>query len=219
MNKTTNYDRSRLPVLHLNLPDTMFLMRRLVLTFFLLVIIACSDSPEAATPDEPRVAETSVEPGETPEARTAQSTPDDAPVTVASENPTKRALLIGVNAYPNLSKFSQLKGAINDAERMFSLLTTKFEFPPENVTVLRDPTRQQILDGFQTLIDQTQAGDIVVFHYSGHGSQLKDQPEGDETDGLDETLVPSDSDRHGSKDIRDDEIKHGLASGQPLGFW
>ena len=36
--------------------------------------------------------------------------------------------------------------------------------------------------------------DIVVFHYSGHGSQMTDL-EGDEPDGLDETIVPYDSGR------------------------
>lgn len=60
-------------------------------------------------------------------------------------------------------------------------------------------------------------GPLVVFYFSGHGSQLDDRRpiEGekaesldiDETDGRDETVVPYDSDTNGSRDIRDDSFK------------
>ena len=50
----------------------------------------------------------------------------------------------------------------------------------------------------------------VLFHFSGHGSQVPDQasgPDRDEDDGFDETLVPFDAlEQGGEQDIRDDEI-------------
>lgn len=48
-------------------------------------------------------------------------------------------------------------------------------------------------------------GANVVFFYSGHGSKLEDV-NGDESDGIDETIVAQDSDRNGVKDIIDDEF-------------
>lgn len=132
--------------------------------------------------------------------------------------PTKLALLVGINTYPKLSKFSQLEGAVNDVERMRTLLTTTYDFPPENLQVLVDgnATRDNILAAFrQHLVANATAGDIVVFHYSGHGSQLNDDQDGDESDGLDETLVPSDSDREGTRDIRDDELNALIAELDP----
>ncbi len=155
-------------------------------------------SPDA-TPSAPRPAPAACAPG-------GNGTPMVRP---PDGGPTRLALLVGVNAYPNLSRLSQLKGAVSDVARMQAMLTTRFDFPPENVWTLcdGDATREGILDAFEHhLIARSRPGDIVVFHYSGHGSMLPDAS-GDELDGLDETLVPSDSDRHGARDIRDDEIQ------------
>jgi hypothetical protein len=47
----------------------------------------------------------------------------------------------------------------------------------------------------------------VVFHFSGHGSQMTDR-EGDEADGMDETILTHDTGRHDreNRDITDDEL-------------
>ncbi|HEX4496320.1 MAG TPA: caspase family protein, partial [Thermoanaerobaculia bacterium] len=68
-------------------------------------------------------------------------------------------------------------------------------------------TREGILTAMKELVERVGTDDIVVVHYSGHGSQMRDL-EGDEPDGLDETIVPSDSGRapHENRDIKDDEI-------------
>ena len=87
-------------------------------------------------------------------------------------------------------------------------------------------TRQAILDAFDKhLIGNAEKywnenkntpdkGPTIVFYHSGHGSYVRDDAplEGeketdlikDESDGLDETLVPHDTDKLGSRDIRDD---------------
>ncbi len=55
-----------------------------------------------------------------------------------------------------------------------------------------------------TAADRDQ-GAAIVFYYSGHGSKLPDL-NGDESDGVDETIVAQDSDRNGVNDIIDDEF-------------
>ena len=125
----------------------------------------------------------------------------------ATREPTKWALVVGINAYPT-PKLSDLAGCVNDAERMRALLVGKFGFPAQNVLVLTNEraTREGILAALQNhLIANAERDDIVVFHYSGHGSQMKDVS-GDETDGLDETIVPHDSRQEGVFDINDDEL-------------
>ncbi|WP_420456328.1 DUF7379 domain-containing protein [Rubrivirga sp.] len=124
-------------------------------------------------------------------------------------SPRKRALLIGIDEYPNLGAFHQLEGCVNDVTVMAGLLRDRFGFPQENVTVLTDEaaTRAGILAALDRLAEATGEGDVVVVHYAGHGSQITDL-EGDEPDGLDETLVPYDGVRESgpNTDVTDDEI-------------
>jgi len=113
----------------------------------------------------------------------------------SSRKPIKKALLVGINKYkPELG--ADLHGCVNDVENMHHLLTTKFGFDPENIrTVIDDrATKQGILDRLKWLLDGAKAGDELLFHYSGHGSQVRDR-NGDELDDqLDEILCPHDLD-------------------------
>ncbi|MGA7934497.1 MAG: caspase family protein [Kovacikia sp.] len=107
----------------------------------------------------------------------------------------KLALLVGINAYPENSQFSALQGCVTDVELQRQLLIYRFGFTPADILTLTDAnaTRQGILTAFEEhLIKQAKPGDVVVFHYSGHGSQIAD-PDKDEADGLNSTFVPIDS--------------------------
>lgn len=64
------------------------------------------------------------------------------------------------------------------------------------------------------LVQGCQAGDSLVFHYSGHGSQQRNDT-GDEIDGYDETLCPVDYQTQGM--IVDDEINATIVRPLPLG--
>lgn len=116
------------------------------------------------------------------------------------------ALLVGVDRYKH---FSHLKSCANDARLMAHALIEKFGFVEEDLTFLLDEaaTREGILKGLRDLQNRAQAGDSVIFYYSGHGSRITDL-DGDETDGWDETIVPYDSGRHPNPnhDVIDDEI-------------
>jgi hypothetical protein len=126
-----------------------------------------------------------------------------------SDDRQKWALLIGINHYPNFAPRGQLSGCVNDIQVMRQVLETSFNFPESHVELLTDEqaTREGILTAMKELVARVGQDDIVVFHYSGHGSQMTDL-EGDEPDGLDETIVPYDSGRapHPNRDIKDDEI-------------
>ena len=113
----------------------------------------------------------------------------------SARSPQKLALLVGINNYKYADRISPLAGSINDIEDMRQLLIGKFEFPPENIMVLTDSqaTHAAIINAIQThLIAKAQPGDIVVFDYSGHGSQMPDATH-KMISGLDETIVPYDS--------------------------
>jgi len=114
---------------------------------------------------------------------------------LAQATPRKLALLVGVNAYPTDGLFAPLKGCVNDVELQYHLLVHRFGFKPSDIVKLTDQqaTRDGILTAFdEHLIKQARPGDVVVFHFSGHGSQVLD-PDQDFPDGLNSTLVPVDS--------------------------
>jgi len=126
--------------------------------------------------------------------------------------PNKRALLIGVSKYTRGQKGDWWNlNTERDVELLQQVLISKFQFKQEKIKVLKtkeETTHQAIVETFRSfLIEPTKPGDIIYFHYSGHGAQTLDE-NGDEIDGLDETLVPSDyvSRKVHSNDILDDEI-------------
>jgi uncharacterized caspase-like protein len=123
--------------------------------------------------------------------------------------PEKFALIVGINNYQNVPK---LEGCVEDVRDMKEVLLSKFEFPENRILVLTDEqaTHEAIINAFKShLIENARNNPnaIIVFHYSGHGSQTEDK-NGDEADGLDETIVPVNSRDPEEKnfDITDDEL-------------
>lgn len=130
--------------------------------------------------------------------RAAAAGSDDPPGGV------KRALLVGINRYKAVPG---LQGSVNDVETMREILITRWGFQPRNITMLTDEnaTRDRILTTLVELVRVSGPQDTLYFHFSGHGSQVQDL-NGDEEDGLDETLVPQDGRSGDVKDIVDDEL-------------
>ncbi len=114
--------------------------------------------------------------------------------TLAQNTPRKLALLVGINDYPNKTT---LRGCITDVELQKELLINRFGFNPADILLVTDetqikPTRDGILTSFEEhIIKQAKAGDVVVIHYSGHGSRVVDKDK-DEIDGLNSTFIPID---------------------------
>lgn len=119
---------------------------------------------------------------------------------------TKKALLVGCNY---TSTPYQLKGCVNDIVNMSHFLTDALDYDLNNLITLRDdnpsmpPTKVNILGALKHLISQSANLTEIWFHYSGHGSRVRDV-NGDEADGLDEVIVPLDFTRSGV--ITDDDL-------------
>lgn len=136
----------------------------------------------------------------------------------AQAAPAKRALVIGVGAYPPSSRWPALSGPPADARAFASVLVERLGFAREDVRLLLDEraTRAAILQGWEELVRASRPGDLLAFYFAGHGSRVPDQAgEGrDEADGYDETLVPFDAQgdpREGWRDLRDDELERLIA--------
>ena len=89
---------------------------------------------------------------------------------------TSWALLVGVNKYPHLPPKFQLNYAVNDVEVLAKLLIERFEFPKDNITILKDEQANQknILDQLSDLANTQKIGknDRVLVFFSGHGQTL-----------------------------------------------
>ncbi|MEO8380914.1 MAG: caspase family protein [Acidobacteriota bacterium] len=132
----------------------------------------------------------------------------------------RRALLIGINDYsasrlPRAERSAapgrdvpSLDGTANDVAIMHDLLIALYGFRDEDIITLTDQraTRAAILHALgRRLLGSTEKSDVVLFYFSGHGSQVRNWLS-DESDHLDESLVPADS-RQGAADIRDKELR------------
>lgn len=104
-------------------------------------------------------------------------------VTAASAKGRKYGLFVGINKYGG--GIHQLNGCVNDATRMRDAMVTKFGFKPTDTTLLTDEaaTREAILSNLQKYQTEAGVGDLLVFHYSGHGTLFPDKysEEQDET--------------------------------------
>src|SRR5689334_12367184 len=102
--------------------------------------------------------------------------PDEESTMARTDSPNKWALCIGVDRYP-LLKGRDLRGCANDARQIAELLTNRFGFPAGHVSLLLDEnaTRDVILASLDGLIQKAGKDDVVVVHYSGHGSQMTDR--------------------------------------------
>ncbi|MEM6403263.1 MAG: caspase family protein, partial [Cyanobacteria bacterium P01_D01_bin.116] len=111
---------------------------------------------------------------------------------LAQNTPRKLALLVGINNYQ--AGIRPLKGCLTDVEMQRELLLHRFGFNPQDIITLTDEqaNRQNILEAFENhLIQQAKPGDVVVFHFSGHGSRVKD-PNPINPDGINGTMMPYD---------------------------
>ncbi|KAF8200311.1 caspase domain-containing protein [Pholiota molesta] len=102
------------------------------------------------------------------------------------------ALIIGINKYNSrttsnsrgqktyspeieLPSFTNLRGAVADAENFYKYLTSDLDVPSDRINLLCDEqaTRAEIIKAFQDLGERQdiRKGDSIVIFYAGHGAQ------------------------------------------------
>eukprot|EP00744_Colponema_vietnamica_P018940 GILI01026760.1.p1 GENE.GILI01026760.1~~GILI01026760.1.p1 ORF type:complete len:471 (-),score=93.82 GILI01026760.1:30-1349(-) len=126
-----------------------------------------------------------------------------------------KGLFIGINYFGTQA---ELKGCCNDVALMIDTLKT-LQFPLQEAAILVDdpsfagasglPTRDNIIQHMMWLVKDTRPGDVLFFHYSGHGSNLEEG--GAET----QMLVPMDFQSEGV--IVDDDIFELMVRNLPEG--
>ncbi|XP_074319968.1 metacaspase-9-like [Silene latifolia] len=102
----------------------------------------------------------------------------------------RMAVLAGCNYAGRGS--SELKGCINDVVSMKKVLISSFGFKENDIVLLTDneaalekkPTGANIKNALERMIKQAEDGDLLVFHFSGHGTLLRDKNHG--------AIVPTD---------------------------
>ncbi len=129
----------------------------------------------------------------------------------------KKALLIGINEYKEPS-VPDLKGCVTDVRNFTEVLTAYFAFDPRDIRLLTNEsaTREHVFRRLEWLLAGSGPGDLLVFHFSGHGSQTVDR-NGDELDDhKDEILCLHDMHhRNPSSYIVDDELNEVLKLKHP----
>lgn len=144
-----------------------------------------------ALPDFPRVVESRGLPEPLPSGSTSRG------------HKTKRALCIGINAYPGGDR---LRGAVADARRWAEALT---ELGYEVQTLLdKEADKSGIMLSIGRLLTSSRPGDSLVIQYAGHGTEVEDF-NGDEKftkpgATMDSALCPVDFRKNGV--IVDDEL-------------
>lgn len=130
---------------------------------------------------------------------------------------TKHALFVGINDYIEFEDEpgGDLLGAERDARVMREVLVEHWGLAEANTKTLlgRQATKEAIREAITVwLAGRAAPGDLAIFYFAGHGSQVFDL-DGDEPDGLDETLAPADVlPLSSANDIRDDEFRAWLST-------
>ncbi|MGY8989535.1 MAG: caspase family protein, partial [Flavobacteriales bacterium] len=120
-------------------------------------------------------------------------------VSISVNSQTKRALIVAIGNYPAESGWKPLS-SIKDYKLVHDMLLNQ-EFNKENIMSLldSDATSSALDEKFSELLSNCNKGDMIYFHFSGHGQQVTDTDtdtnqkknsiSDNEADGYDESLV------------------------------
>jgi len=116
-------------------------------------------------------------------------------------------VLVGVDVYER-PDVPRLSGCVNDVALVRRVLKDYFEVPNEDIRVVVNEraTKDFIMHRLRATIAEAEHGDVVVFYFSGHGSQIRDRNGDELLDHMDEVLCPYDMDWDRGTYILDDDL-------------
>ncbi|CAM9111431.1 unnamed protein product [Ectocarpus sp. 4 AP-2014] len=155
-----------------------------------------------------------------PQMATSKKLDIHSPFSLAGgEGGKHRALLIGINYVGDPS--AELKGCHNDVAQMKDYIVEHgYSGEGEDLKIVMDdgehtaPTRANIIEAIEWLVEGAAPGDSLFMHYSGHGGSVEDT-DNNEKDKRDETMIPVDYRVYGH--IKDDELLAELVLPLPEG--
>lgn len=109
--------------------------------------------------------------------------------------PNKKAIIVGSNYFGEYA----LNGCLNDCVNIRNLLMGVFSFNDQRITKIDDnnlkPTKENIMREFAKMLSLANDGDILFFHFSGHGFQIQtDNPR--EEDGYEEVIITNEGENN-----------------------
>ena len=90
------------------------------------------------------------------------------PIAMKKGNGKYYALVIGINDYRD-SRLIDLDKPVQDAQRIYNALTSRYTFDKENAILLKNPTRAQIIMALDDLSNKLTEDDNLLIFYAGHG--------------------------------------------------
>jgi hypothetical protein len=138
---------------------------------------------------------------------------------IAQGEATKHALIIAIGDYPEnpeeQGSWSDISSA-NDVPLIKGALESQ-KFTNFTVLINEQATKEGILTALENMRISVKKGDVVVIHFSSHGQQIMDF-NGDELDGLDESIVAYNAPVHyiegykGEEHLVDEELGDALVA-------
>lgn len=115
-----------------------------------------------------------IEPGMVAQAQPIRSQPVLTQQAVKEEPtilgiPSYHALIIAVENYPASSGLVPLNQPVKDGSKLYLALTGKYNFPKEQTTLLKNPTRTEILQALEDISKKITPKENIIIFYAGHG--------------------------------------------------
>jgi len=109
--------------------------------------------------------------------RNVISVDEQAAVSKLADQGKYYALIVGVQNYQD-TNIGSLEGPIDDAGKLKLALIKNYTFEPENVRLLKDPSRAEFLEALDDLSTTVKNDDNLVIFYAGHGLYDENRQQG-----------------------------------------
>ena len=115
------------------------------------------------------------------------------------------AVIVGIEDYQSITDLSY---TIDDALDMQDVLVSYGNWDMGNIQVLTDgnASKSDIKSAINIMVNSADADDVCLFFFSGHGSRIPDEKDGDEADTFDEVICPYNTTKELGYVISDDEL-------------